>query len=100
MGEVLSVATPPPDPVNNNTWWGKAKSMAGGSKPEQKGGMEQVLGGFRYSHASHQVKDVLRGAMAMAGGLLKEAHPVVGKAHTYHKQFIDLSGGKGSILAG
>ena len=45
MGEVLSVAAPPPDPVNNNTWWGKAKSMAG-AKPEQKGGMEQVLGRY------------------------------------------------------
>ena len=42
MGEVLSVATPPSDPVNNNTWWGKAKSMAG-AKQEEKGGMEQVL---------------------------------------------------------
>jgi len=69
MGEVLSVAAPPPDPVNNNTWWGKAKSMAGG-KPEQKGGMEQV-------------KDVLRGAMAMAGGLLKEAHPVVERVRSW-----------------
>ena len=46
MGEVLSVATPPSDPVNNNTWWGKAKSMAG-AKPEKKGGMEQVLGRYR-----------------------------------------------------
>ena len=46
MGEVLSVATPPSDPVNNNTWWGKAKSMAGG-KPEEKGGIEQVLGRYR-----------------------------------------------------
>ena len=46
MGEVLSVATPPSDPVNNNTWWGKAKSMAGG-KPEETGGMEQVLGRCR-----------------------------------------------------
>ena len=48
MGEVLSVATPPSDPVNNNTWWGKAKSMAGAKPetPEQKGGMEQVLGRY------------------------------------------------------
>jgi len=68
MGEVLSVAAPPPDPVNNNTWWGKAKSMASGAKPEQKGGMEQ---------------DVLRGAMAMAGGLLKEAHPVVERVRSW-----------------
>ena len=45
MGEVLSVPTPPSDPVNNNTWWGKAKSMAG-AKPEKKGGMEQVLGRY------------------------------------------------------
>ena len=43
MGEVLSVATSPDDPVNNNTWWVKAKSMAG-AKSEGKGGMEQVLG--------------------------------------------------------
>ena len=46
MGEVLSVAAPPPDPVNNNTWWGKAKSMAG-AKPEQKTGIEQVLDRYR-----------------------------------------------------
>lgn len=28
-------------------------------------------------HVSHQVKELLKGALAMAGGLLKEAHPVV-----------------------
>ena len=52
MGEVLSVAAPPPDPVNNNTWWDKAKSMAG-AKPEQKGGMEQVFGFQLDCHVSH-----------------------------------------------
>ena len=43
MGEVLSVPTPPSDPMNNNTWWDKAKSMAG-AKPKGKGGIEQVFG--------------------------------------------------------
>jgi len=68
MGEVLSVPAPTPEPTNNNTWWGKAKSMAGKTEPEKKDGVQQEL---------------LKGALAMAGGLLKEAHPVVEKVRSW-----------------
>ena len=45
MGEVLSVPAPTPEPTNNNTWWGKAKSMAGKTEPEKKEGVQQVSRG-------------------------------------------------------